>query len=532
MADRRRFNFVHRTGISTLSPARLILLGIAASAGFSAAAPQAARGQDSSQRKYVDRLNAPILAVSEDERAYKIYFEAHELLDVADERLAVAGQRLDPYSTNFKDALDWAGEPDQQEAVELILEKNKRGSNATQRKIFGLPYGTYNVNDDLLISDFVVYLRQDMLFDREEAYLPRYQELMALLRAEAFRRAENDDSTGGCEALLGLVRMARQLCDRRFYDEKYVGMNLLLHSFLEVRDFMWFYRDKLSIDDYKLLALELERLGLERIEMPTGEELIGEQLIEQIYKADNHVDRDRFPEVMATFDSLDSPLRRFQAEAFWQQVADKHASRKEVVVALDNAVSNWKLRWRLPLHSSLTPDSEFEQLDDLEYAAVKRPIRDLQNLFALRVPLVTQLNGTVTAAGIHAYIVREHGKLIPGVPMSEADVPAKLAQIQPAFVNYESSMLDMYRSGGEKLHYAVVRNDDPRFAHDGYPVQTPDGKLSLEEFWPLLYSVGPDQTENAGATLLHNELPDATDKCDILFFPNVDMMIREARQKH
>lgn len=532
MADRRRFNFVHRPGFSFLGSARRVMLGIAAATLFNGTAPQTARGQDTSQRKYIDRLNAPILAVSEDERAYKVYFEAHEVLDVADERLGVASERLDPYSATFRDALDWVGEPDQQQAVEMILKKNKRGSNATQRKIFGLPYGTYSVDDDLLISDFVVYLRKDMLFDRDEAYLPRYQELMALLRAEAFRRADKGDTAGGCDALLGMVRMARQLCDRRFYDEKYAGMNLLLHSFLEVRDFMWYYRDKLTIDDFKVLALELERLGLERIEMPSGEELIGEQLIEQIYKVDNHVDGDRFPEVMATFDSLDSPLKRFQAEAFWQQVADKHASRKEVVKALDNAVSNWKLRWRLPLHSSLAPDSEFEQLDDLKYAAVKRPIRDLQNLFALRVPLVTQLNGTVTAAGVHAYIVREHGKLIPGQPLSEADVPAKLAQIQPAFVNYESSMLDMYRSGGEKFHYAVVRNDDPRFEHDGYPIEAPDGSLRLAEFWPLLYSVGPDDAENAGNKLTHNELPVATDKCDILFFPNVDMMVREARQKH
>ncbi len=531
MADRPRFNSVHRPGFPSLRPARLLVLGIAA-AVLGAAATPAARGQDTSQRKYIDRLNAPILAVSEDERAYQVYFDAHERLDIADDRLAAASARLDPYSATFQDAMAWAGEPDQQEAVELILKKNNRGSNATQRKIFGLPYGTYNVTDALLVSDFAVYLRKDMLFDRDEAYLPRYQELMALLRAEAFRRAENNDTTGGCDALLGMVRMARQLCDQRFYDEKHLGMTLLLNSFLEVRDFMWFYRDKLTIDDFKLIALELERLGLERIELPAGEELIGEQLIEQIYKADNRVDRDRFPEMMATFDSLDSPLKRFQAEAFWQQVADKHASRKEVVEALGHAVSNWKLRWRLPLHSSLTPDSEFEKLDDLTYAAVKRPIRDLQNLFALRIPLATQLNGTVTAAGIHAYIVREHGKLVPGQAMNEADVPAKLAQIQPAFVNYESTLVDVYRSLDDKLHYAVIRNTDPRFSHEGYPIETPEGRVLLAEFWPLLYSVGPDQTEDIGKTLIHNALPSDTDKCDIIFFPNVDMIAREGKRRN
>lgn len=508
-----------------------IACGLLGAGALVALLPMQAFAQGTDQRKYVDRLNAPILAVSEDERAYKIYFEAHELIDVADSRFAAASIHLDPHSDTFQDAIEWAGEPDQQDAVELILTKNRRGSDATQRKLFGLPYGTYNVDDDLIITDFVVYLNDDLLFEREEAYLPRYRELMSLLRAEAFRRAQNGNTAGACEAILGMTRMARQLCDQRFYNEKLLGMNLLLDSFVQIREFMWFYRDALTVDDFKLICLELERLGLERIEIPTGEELIGEQLIEQIFGSDNRVDRERFPEVMASFDSLGSPLKRFQAEAYWQQVVDQHRSKKEVVLALQEAVANWKLRWRLPLHSSLAPDSEFEQLDDLEYAAVKRPIRDLQHLFDLRIPLVTQLNGTVTAAGIHAYIVRERGTLQLDKAMAEGEVPARLAQIQPSFVNYETSMIDMYRGADEKLRFGVVRNDDLRFAHDGYPVQTPEGTVSLEEFWPLCYSVGPDESENLGKELIHMPSPDKDDKCDIVFFPNVDLMAREAKRR-
>lgn len=509
---------------------RLILLsGLALAAaspeGFSSAAAQRADA-----RQYLDRLNAPILAVSEDERAYHIYFEAYDRMDVADPRLAAASTRLDPFSSTFQDAIGWAGGASQQEAVELILRKNQRGQNATQRKIFGLPYGTYDVDDDLIISDFVVYVHGDLLFDREDAYLPRYQELMHLLRAEAFRRAQNGDTTGATDAILGMTRMARQLCDQRFYDEKHLGMTLLLECFVQVRDFMWFYRDKLTIENFRTIALELERLGLERIEMPPGEELIGEQLIEQIFGPDNRVDRQRFPEVMAAFDAYGAPLKRFQAVAYWQQVVDQHASRKEVVTALHNAVANWKLRWRLPLHSSLVPDSEFAKLDDLKYAAVKRPIRDLQNLFDLRIPLATQLNGTAVAAGIHAYLVREGAKLHAEQPAREATVPARLAQIQPAFVNYETTLADVYASLEEKLHYAVIRNTDPRFSHEGYPVETPEGKVLLHEFWPLLYSVGPDRAENLGRTLIHNSKPSEGDKCDIVFFPNVDLLLRESKR--
>lgn len=485
--------------------------------------------QTSNARKFLDRLNAPILAVSEDERAYKIYFEAHDCIDISDPRVAAASTRLDPWSPTFQDAIGWAGEPSQQEAVDLMLAKNQRGLNATQRKLFGLPYGTYDVDDDLIINDFVVYVHGDMLFDREDAYLARYQELMHLLRAEAFRRAESGNGDGAVEAILGMSRMARQLCDQRFYNEKLVGMTALLESFVQVRDFMWAYRDKLSIENFRTIGIELERLGLDRIEMPPGEELIGEQLIEQIFGPDNRVDKEKFPEVMATFDSYGAPLRRFQAVAFWQQVVERHRSKREVEVALKNAVANWKLRWRLPLHSSLAPDSEFAKLDDLEYAAVKRPIRDLQNLFDLRIPLAAQLNGTATAAGVHAYLVREGAKLVPGQAAVEAAVPVRLAQIQPAFVNYESTLMDIYASLTDKLHFTVIRNTDPRFDYDGYTVRTAEGTVNLFEFWPLLYSVGPDRAENLGNELLHNSMPDTGDKCDIVYFPNIDMLLRESK---
>ncbi len=502
---------------------------LAAALALAAAAPVSAQSNDA--RKYLDRLNAPILAVSEDERAYKIYFDAHDRIDISDPRVAAASTRLDPWSPTFQDAIGWAGEPSQQEAVDLILAKNQRGLNATQRKLFGLPYGTYDVDDDLIINDFVVYVHGDMLFDREDAYLSRYQELMHLLRAEAFRRAENGNADGAVEAILALTRMARQLCDQRFYNEKLVGMTALLESFVQVRDFMWAYRDKLSIENFRTIAIELERLGLDRIEMPPGEELIGEQLIEQIFGPDNRVDKEKFPEVMATFDSYGAPLRRFQAVAFWQQVVERHRSKREVEIALKNAVANWKLRWRLPLHSSLAPDSEFAKLDDLEYAAVKRPIRDLQNLFDLRIPLAAQLNGTATAAGIHAYLVREGAKLVLGQSPIEATVPVRLAQIQPAFVSYESTLMDVYASLEDKLHFAVIRNTDPRFAHDGYPIESPEGEIKLFEFWPLLYSVGPDRAENLGTKLIHNSMPDTGDKCDIVYFPNVDMLLRESRSR-
>lgn len=510
---------------------RLVLLSgvVLATASPEGLSPAAAQRSDA--RKYLDRLNAPILAVSEDERAYHIYFEAYDRMDVADPRMAAASTRLDPYASTFQDAIGWAGSASQQEAVELILRKNQRGQNATQRKIFGLPYGTYDVDDDLIISDFVVYVHGDLLFDREDAYLPRYQELMHLLRAESFRRAESGDTAGACDAILGMTRMARQLCDQRFYDEKHLGMTLLLECFVQIRDFMWFYREKLSIENFRTIAIEIERLGLERIEMPPGEELIGEQLIEQIFGPDNRVDKQRFPEVMAAFDAYGAPLKRFQAVAYWQQVVEQHASKREVEVALKNAVSNWKLRWRLPLHSSLVPDSEFAKLDDLKYAAVKRPIRDLQNLFDLRIPLATQMNGTAVAAGIHAYLVREGAKLRPGQAALEATVPVRLSQIQPAFVNYESTLADVYASLEEKLHYAVIRNTDPRFSHEGYPIETPDGPVLLHEFWPLLYSVGPDRAENLGKTLVHNSMPAENDKCDVVFFPNVDLLLRESKRQ-
>ena len=516
---------------------------VAALAGFGAVAGSVcsispiaspAHAQDTVSAKpgqeYIDRLNALVYAVSEEERAYRIYFEAYEKLDIADERMAAATSALHPSDADFADAIGWAGEPSQQESVAILLTDNAKGYNATERQAFGLPYGSDAVSDDMLAYDFAAYFSDGHLYDRDLAYALPYRSLMALLRAEAFRRAEEQDTAGAVEAILGFNRMARQLCEQHFLQEKVTAMQMLAGTLTETRDFVWVYRDRLSIDDLRELALGIERLACERVTLPEGERVVGEQLLGQIFGDNNWPDENRLPDTMAHFESADAPLARFQAVAKWKQVVNDHVTRVEAEEAFDEIVRNWRYRWKLPIHDpALQDDPQYTRFDDVKYAAVKANLGRIHVLFDHRLRLLAEQHGTACAAGLVAFIKREGGQLTPGELTKSTFVPQRLAQIQPSYVPSYDSLQDPYGDEGDLLRYTMIQKRDRRFKTQGYELMTPEGVVFLPEFWPLLYSVGPDGSDDAAAK--HAAAPAEGETADIVYFPTVELIARELKAK-
>jgi hypothetical protein len=325
--------------------------------------------------------------------------------------------------------------------------------------------------------------------------------------------------------------MARHLCNQEFYDEKVEGINELISALVQIREFMWHYRDRLTVENFRNLALGVERLDVIRIELPRGEELIGEQLIEQVFGPDNFIDNEKFPRVMGRFETIGEPLNRFHAVARWQQIAGDHASKLDVQHQLRNAVANWRMRWRL-LHHQPPGESDFARLDDRKYAAVKHSVRDLEGLFPLRLHVLTQQHGTAATAGLLAWVRREGGRLVPGELGNQRVVPQRLSQIQPAYVNSERMLIDPYSGAAEQqLRYHVIRRRDMHLVTQGYEINTPTGRVHIPEFWPLLYSIGPDGRDNVGPDQKHMTRPGPEDRdVDIIFFPPLDILVREGRR--
>lgn len=475
------------------------------------------------ERDFVAELNEPTLDVSEDNVSYKIYFEAYQMIDSAHDGCAAALSRLRTDNANYEQALEWAGGKGQQTAVDLILKKDDHGFNATQRELFGLPYGAENIPVGMDDYEFAVYIDKGQLRMVDFAYLPRYEELIALFNAEMHRAAKAGDTSRSAQCAIAMIRMVRQLCDREYYEEKVRAFDLLVECSIRLRELMWIYRESFTVEDLRTITQELEWLDLPRIKFPIAEGLIVEQLIEQIFGDDNWPDKEKLPVIMSHYESQDQPLERFETAIKWQTLAEEHATRIETVNALHDAIGNWELRWKLPVHDPMLNqyNDEFDDLDPVKYAVIRMSLSKLDSLFDQRVPFYTQINGTACAAGVLAFMIKENGKLVPGKLADPATIPLTLAQIQPSFVGAERMLVDMYDPDEIKLHYTSVKKRDFRVVTQGYDIQTPNGIVFIPEHWPLLWSIGPDKSD--GDAKIYS--PDGSDSNgDLIFWPVIDLM--------
>ncbi len=454
------------------------------------------------QRDFLGELNRPILAISRDNQSYTIYYEALTHLDLTDPRLPAPDIHLAPGQAGYDDAIAFAADPGSQTAVEILLGRSSAtGRNATEREVFGLPYGLEAVPEEMVIDDFCVYVEEGKLWRTEFAYLPYYRDLMTLLYAEANRRVEEGDTAGGVEAMIGMMRMARQLCDRNYAEEKREGLERLADAGLRLREFMWHHRDALTDTDYRTIAMDLDRFYVDRILLPNTPLLIGEQLIEEVFETDLTPTPDVFASSLARFESVRQPLKRFEAAAKWQTLVGRHASKAETVRELSNVVGDLESFWKLPIGSAIVAATtrKYDQMDKVRYALVDAAVRDLPDLWQYRSRAHLNVDGTATAAGIAGYMRKGGAVLEPGEVTRAA--PQSYSQIQPTHVPSERQLTDPYNPNRNKFQYYVVTNRERLSqATTTFSVMTDSGPVTLWEGWPILYSVGPDNIDDQGVT--------------------------------
>ncbi|NOG53969.1 MAG: hypothetical protein HND57_06515 [Planctomycetes bacterium] len=479
--------------------------------------------------EFVKRLNQPILEVSEGNRAYTIYFDAYKSIDSSHAGAAAALDSLYPERSNYDDALQWAAESSQRDAIDMLLAENDLGYNAPNYELFGLPYGEENVPMELADYEFVVYVDDAQLRFAEFAYLPRYEELIALLNAEMHYQAHDGNTEASAEAAVAMVRMARQLSERQFYSEKVQGLQWIRTSCTRIRELIWIYRDVFAIEDLRIISDALEDLDLDQLKFPQGEVVNLEQIVWQIFRGeaegDYFADKDKFPRIMAEFESQDQPLLRFEAAHKWKALAEEHATRVEVLDKLTDAFNNWRLRWRLdPYDRTLDQyESEFASLHPIKYAVVTESLKLMETLFDQRIPVYADVNGTACACGVLAFMIKEGGQLTPGEIADVGTIPDKLAQIQPAYVGDEEMLRDWYDKDEGKLRYATVINrQETQYVTFSYYTETPDGRVKLPEHWPILYSIGQNLKDDVAAT----HTLDGSEG-DIIYWPVVDLMPTE-----
>lgn len=499
---------------------RFLVAGVVAAAGWM-------NGQAQAQKELA-AINAPIQRISGDNRSYTVYFQAWSLMNISDPRTPAHDVVLTPGTKRYSDVLAWAGEAAQQAAVKALLERGAGGVNATERKSFGMPYGTKDVqgvSSDMAAADFVVYVDGERLWGPEFAYFPAFDDVASLLHAEAYRRAEAKEYEGAIAALIGSCRMYRQMCDRAYIAEVDRGFARLSDRVADVRAFMWYFRDALSVDQFKTIALELARLDVDLIGLPTAERICGEQLVEQLYGADNRPKNEPFARTMAALEAQKDPLAQFERAAVWNMIVDKQAAKDEARAKVIALSDDWNRRWRLRSYDPqlATLRTEFEKTDPVSFALPLAILTQPQELFEARFYLRAQLNGSVTSAGLCAWQKRENGKLVEGEKAMGA--PQRLSQIQPIFVEEEASMTDPYDINYRAMRYTIIRKTDKDLAWQPYEVVLEHRTVQIPEGWPFLYSVGPDRFDESGKRQLQMSGGDfVTARGDLIFWPPVDLL--------
>ena len=290
---------------------------------------------------------------------------------------------------------------------------------AAEKVIIGLPYGAENVDVRFQEAGLIADVRLETEGEVVIAfpYLKAFRAFSTWTAAELYRRIEAGEFDEGFDAAVANARVLRHLCDRQMLDEKSEAMLLLSEAMSVMRDAMYTSVDRVPAEVYRRIATkELPFLKisdterLKRLELPEGDRLVVDAVLQEVFMDNGAPDPDRLAEVFGVFQSQGSPLTRFGASKRWKRIAEIHGSLEASQEKLTDVYDDWWRRWKIKPYDpiQLLP-SEFSRLNEVRYAIVAESIADMKSLFNARNRLVVEINGAIVGCGLCGYRV-EFGK--------------------------------------------------------------------------------------------------------------------------
>ncbi|MCP4836888.1 MAG: hypothetical protein GY895_19220 [Phycisphaera sp.] len=285
--------------------------------------------------------------------------------------------------------------------------------DASTKTIIGLPYGKEAV--DRRYQDAGLYA-QVLIGDGGEVeigfpYLNAFRTFSTWATAEMYRRFDAGEWAEGIDVVIDNARVLRQLCDREMLAEKSEAMLMLAESMSVIRDAMWRYVGKMPTDQLRristkelpfLRVADAERL--KRLELPEGDRVVVEAIIEAVFDGASSPDPQRLGEVFGAIQSDASPLTRFGATKRWEKIAEFHGSLEASKGKLVDVYDDWWRRWRIrPYDPIQEVPTELSLLNEVRYAIIAESVADLEDLFDLRLRLIVEINGTIMSAGLCGY---------------------------------------------------------------------------------------------------------------------------------
>jgi hypothetical protein len=414
---------------------------------------------------------------TEQSKSYPILFDAY--LDLEAPPIPVGPEfnlgTIHPGMRQWTIVADWA-EGGQTMADAIIACQNKN--------ILGLPYGDEEVEPKYRQADLVAAIGVGGSLRRNEfRYLDAIDTISAFATAEIYRRMEARQVDDALTLAVSFNWVLRQMCDRQFYEEKWTGIQLLVWAIANLRDVMYLYQDDITAEQYKELAwYDLPGLqpGRERLEIPEGDRIVSEALLEEVFDNRSRADPERFAETFASIQSEDSPFTRFGAAARWRMIAEVHGSLEASKERLKLIYDDWWRRWRIQAYDPLLDmPTQFERTNAVRYAAVIYSMQDIESVFHVRGRLIVSVNAAAVSAGLCAY------KKTFGV------YPDDQEKTYGQFVRKTISDVDPYDEEYGALRYRLLSGPAT--------VDTLAGRLRVEAGECILYSVGDDHVDGRAA---------------------------------
>jgi hypothetical protein len=389
-----------RTTFSVLRPAARI-----ATAVLALCATATAGAQEIDTAEIERTLNAPLARVAEQSRSAPRVFTAY--LDMTKPPKEVGADfnltTIYPGMDGFDAVAKWA---------EANANMGKTLIDVQSAQILGVPYGTSGVDPKFVERGLIAEIAVDGDFARTRfPYLDALATINCYAVAEMYRLCEAGKFDEAFKIGLAHVRLLRQACDAQMFDEKATAMTMLADTFSVHRDILYVYGGKMDLQLLRDVATKeypflrpTDNERLKRIEMPEGDRVVAEAVLNAVFGADGQPDEEKFSAVFSEMQAEPAPMTTFGATKRWQSISGVHGSLDASTKKLEDIYDDYWRRWRMPPYNAMMDlPTVLSKTNPVKYAAVVLAARDLESLFELRRRLVAEFDGTVVAAGLCGY---------------------------------------------------------------------------------------------------------------------------------
>ncbi len=426
---------------------------------------------------------------------------------------------------------DWANwkawaEGATQKAVLATLPKITEETDARRAFAFAQPYGTEGVSVEMITKEMYTDLGDPPLLARaRHLYMPKMRTMEVLVHVEASRLAEAGQVDDALTLMTQWGLFARQFADRPMLVEKLWALEAIELALVRIRDIAYVdFRSASRKATTGTLVDVFEKLlpkaytDVNRLTPPEGEYAAKLQLIGRVMEPGGEVIEREFAKEMSRITTVDRPLRRFAAAAYWSEVRAAHAGDLETRRELERVRNDWQTRWNLSYFDPILQNkTEFDKnvRGQAKFAVIDVGLGRIEELFAIRQRLKTEAAGTRMSLAAYAFVVANN-RLPPG-----------LAAVRPTFTKGAAIDKDPYSSPQKKLdlQFFVPGKDTPRnslgqetpYVISMFPPKPlPEFEVPMRSDQFVIYSVGPDDL----ASMCLNATQDRTGvRGDYLLWP-------------